>query len=55
MMCPCPGNREFEMLNEPENEIGQHWYVCPCCGTRKLLPELDTEPSNDTPPLDLPV
>jgi len=38
--CPtCPGNRQFELLDEPEQD-GRHWYVCPCCGTRKLLPEV---------------
>ena len=41
MKCPCPGNREFEMLDEPTNEQGQNWYVCSCCGSRKLLPEIE--------------
>lgn len=37
--CPCSG-RPFEMLDEPPNQWGQYAYVCPCCGTRKLFPEI---------------
>jgi hypothetical protein len=35
--CNCGGNRFFEPLDEP-GEDGKKWHVCPCCGTRKLLP-----------------
>jgi len=44
MKCPCPGNREFETLDQPIDENGQSLYVCSCCGTLKLLPELVETP-----------
>lgn len=34
--CDCPGDRPFEMLDEPP-VMDKFWYVCPCCGTRKLM------------------
>lgn len=64
MKCQCAGNREFETLDQPIDGNGQSLYVCSCCGTLKLLPELEdpeippvdppTEPTDETP-LDLPV
>ena len=38
-VCDCPGGRPFEMLDEPP-VLDSHWHVCPCCGTRKLIPEV---------------
>lgn len=51
MKCPCPGNREFETLDQPIDENGQSLYVCSCCGTLKLLPELVAPeiPAEDSP------
>lgn len=38
VVCDCGGEREFEPLAEPP-VMEKVWHVCPCCGTRKLLPE----------------
>lgn len=41
-MCDCPGEREFEMLDEPR-VLDKFWHVCPCCGQRKLLSPLQED------------
>lgn len=38
-MCECPGERPFEMLDEPP-VLDKFWHVCACCGKRVLLSAL---------------